>query len=153
MYTKWQSPIRHLLILDGNKIWLELIHQTNIEILGSPEKVNASQNFPFPNMLSFYSRIKYLIRLDEGELEHARNRNYQNMQFILWMKPWEELEQLYSSVVGIESKSDGVFICTISLTYLYIILMIYFITMVLTHEVLKGNMSLYCSWLSLQIEW
>ena len=26
MYIKWQSPIRPLLILGGNKIWLELIH-------------------------------------------------------------------------------------------------------------------------------
>ena len=26
MYIKWQSLIRHLLILGGNKIWLELIH-------------------------------------------------------------------------------------------------------------------------------
>ena len=26
MYIKWQSPIRHLLILGGNKLWLELTH-------------------------------------------------------------------------------------------------------------------------------
>ncbi len=26
MFIKWQSLIRHLLILGGNKLWLELIH-------------------------------------------------------------------------------------------------------------------------------